>query len=418
MAGLEAWPLTGWRLFADARQARQPGFQAVTVDRAGRETPVPFADLPAGYQGNVQVLKGFAGLAAGKQAAVCQAWAEAVRDRGGEVAEVRIYQTVTDGSARVGDRGAPPQRTLRFTCRPGSADGRGRGPAAGRGVAVRAGRPAAAGRAADRAGRAAGGAAGQRPYPELATQPPALFRPISFLRLLERMPSPEAVAVLQSFALAAAVLATVGLLTRVTLPLAWLAALPLVAMTSSLGKVVHNDVLLLLCLVPLLPSRAGAAWSLDARLRPVARPGAAFGWPVRTAMVVVAGSYFFSGLAKLLHAGPAWVASGNLRWVLYASSDSQPEPNRFALFVADRPVLAHLVAAATLAVELGFPLVLWRPWLAWLFVPAVVAMHAGIGLAMHLDYSAMAATVVVVMVDWPALADRLLPRPVNVEEPP
>jgi hypothetical protein len=72
-------------------------------------------------------------------------------------------------------------------------------------------------------------------------------------------------------------------------------------------------------------------------------------------------------------------------------------------------VLAHLVAVATLAVELGFPLVLWRPRLAWLFVPAVLAMHAGIGLAMRLDYSAMAATVLIVMVDWPALADRIHP---------
>jgi hypothetical protein len=117
VAGLEAWPLTGWRLFADARQARQPGFQAVTVDRAGQETPIPFAD--------VQVLKGFAGLPTERQAAVCQAWATAVRERGGEVAEVRIYQTVTDVSRRVGDRGAPPERTLRFTCRPGGADGGG-----------------------------------------------------------------------------------------------------------------------------------------------------------------------------------------------------------------------------------------------------------------------------------------------------
>jgi hypothetical protein len=122
VAGLEAWPLTGWRLFADARQARQPGFQAVTVDRAGHETAIPFRDLPLGYHGDVQVLKGFAALPGDRQAAVCQAWAEAVRARGGEVAEVRIYQTLTDVSRRVGDRGAPPDRTLRFTCRAGSAD--------------------------------------------------------------------------------------------------------------------------------------------------------------------------------------------------------------------------------------------------------------------------------------------------------
>jgi hypothetical protein len=120
--GVEAWPLTGWRLFADARQARQPGFQAVTVDTQGRETPIPFRDLPAGYRGDVQVLKGFASLPTARQAAVCQAWAQAVRERGGEVAEIRIYQTVTDVSRRVGDRGAPPARTLRFTCRPGRTD--------------------------------------------------------------------------------------------------------------------------------------------------------------------------------------------------------------------------------------------------------------------------------------------------------
>ena len=122
LAGLEAWPLTGWRLFADARQAVQPGWQAVTVDRAGRETPVPFRDLPAGYQGYVQVLKGFPGLAPDRRVAVCRAWAEAVRARGGEVTAVRLYQTETDVSRRVGRRGAPPSRTLRYTCHDGKVD--------------------------------------------------------------------------------------------------------------------------------------------------------------------------------------------------------------------------------------------------------------------------------------------------------
>jgi hypothetical protein len=114
--GLEAWPLTGWRLFADARQPVQVAWQAVTVDRDGRETPVPFRDLPAGYQGNVQVLKGFGGLPAGEAAAVCLAWADAVRARGGQVEAVRIYRTVADVSRRVGERGAAPARELRWTC--------------------------------------------------------------------------------------------------------------------------------------------------------------------------------------------------------------------------------------------------------------------------------------------------------------
>jgi hypothetical protein len=245
------------------------------------------------------------------------------------------------------------------------------------------------------------------PYLELARQPAALFRPISFLHLLHAMPPPAVVVVLQVAATAAAVLAVAGVAARVTLPLAWALALPLVAMTSSLGKVVHNDVLLLLSLVPLLPARTADAWSPAARRRAGAPARSVrYGWPVRTATVVVAGAYFFTGLGKLLHAGPAWVTSGNLRWVLYASSDQAPLPNHAALFVADRPWLAHLVALATLVLELGFPLVLLRPRAALVLVPCVLAMHAGIWVAMGLNYWPMAATVVLVLVDWAALADR------------
>jgi hypothetical protein len=239
------------------------------------------------------------------------------------------------------------------------------------------------------------------PYLELASQPSELFRPLSFMQLLPSMPPWGAVLGVQVVGIAAAMLAAVGVRTRLTLPLAWLCGVFLNGMLTSTGKVVHNDVVLLLCLVPLLVARTGDAWSLDAwrgKLGPRRRASVHYGWPVRTAAVIAAGAYFFAGLAKLVNSGLAWVTSDNLRWALYASSESG-----IALFIADRPWLSHLLAGATLLLELCFALVLLFPRTAWLLVPGAVALHAGIWLAMGLDYSAQAATVVVVLANWPTV---------------
>ena len=174
-----------------------------------------------------------------------------------------------------------------------------------------------------------------------------------------------------------------------------------------------GDAVLTLCLLVLLAggSAAREAWTLRDPVRralgasgsPAVSPtleGVRFGWPVRTAMVVIALAYFFAGFQKWRYSGLPWVTSDNMRWILYASSDSHSHPNGLALFVADRPVLAHLFAAGSLLLETLFPLVLFVPRLRWLFVPGAVSMHLGIRLAMGLDYSALAATVVIVFVDW------------------
>jgi hypothetical protein len=114
--GIEVWPLTGWRLFADARQQVQTGWQATAVDSEGHTEPIDFRALAAGYQGDVQVLQTFSALPAAERAAVCDAWAAALRERGRDVAEIRIYATRSDVGERDGDRGAPPARTLQHTC--------------------------------------------------------------------------------------------------------------------------------------------------------------------------------------------------------------------------------------------------------------------------------------------------------------
>jgi predicted DCC family thiol-disulfide oxidoreductase YuxK len=171
-------------------------------------------------------------------------------------------------------------------------------------------------------------------------------------------------------------------------------------------------VLLLLCLVPLLAAPVSDAWSFRANQGGSRRAmwSVRYGWPVRTAMVVAAGAYFFTGLAKVVFSGPAWVLTGNMRWVLYAASDAHAAPNHLALFIADRPLLAHGVATITLLVELGFPLVLFRARAAWFFVPGTVALHAAIAATMGLDYSAWAITVLIVFVPWPSVARAMTNR--------
>ena len=114
-------------------------------------------------------------------------------------------------------------------------------------------------------------------------------------------------------------------------------------------------------------------------------------------------AYFFAGVQKWRYSGLAWVTSDNLRWILYA----QPHPSEVALFIADRPWLAHMFAAGSLLLETCFPLVLFVRRLRWLLIPSVIAMHVGIQLAMGLDYSAQWLTLLIVFVDWPSLVDRL-----------
>jgi hypothetical protein len=250
-------------------------------------------------------------------------------------------------------------------------------------------------------------------YLSVAGQPAALFDPVSLFKLLPAMPSHDVALAVQVVGVLAALGAAAGLLPRASFPLALACSIFLNLMLNATGKIIHNDVVLTLCLIPLVasPRAACAAYRLplpSRRRRPTAVPfwGEAYGWPLRTAMIVIALAYFFVGMQKLRYSGVEWFTSDNLRWVLYASSDAAASPNRLALFVADHAWPAHLLAAGTIALEVGFPLCLFLPRLRWVFVPGVVSLHLGIYLAMGLDYSAQALSVLIVFVDWPWLADR------------
>ncbi len=246
-------------------------------------------------------------------------------------------------------------------------------------------------------------------YLSLADQQPELFRPLSYVALLDRMPPREAIAACLAAGIVAGVLAAAGLAARTALAIALAAALLLNGLHTAQGKVMHNDVLLVLCLLAIAFSRHADAWSLDARRRGggAAAPAPAYGWPVRAAMLAIALGYLIAGLHKVAESGGlGWAASDNMRWVLYLASDHQ-SGNAAALWIAEHPLAAHLSAYGLLATECLFCLVLPAPRLRWVFIPAVVALHAGTWITLRLDYSAWPLCVLVVFVSWPAVAARL-----------
>lgn len=238
-------------------------------------------------------------------------------------------------------------------------------------------------------------------YRVVASQPAALFQPVFYMKLFARMPSAGTATTLQIVGVVAAVAAAAGLALRLSLPAALVCSLILDGMLNSAGRVIVGDAVLILCLLVVAASgpAAGEAWSLRRR-RPGSAVGPRYGWPVRTAMIAIALAYFFAGLQKWRHSGLAWLTSDNLRWILYG----QAHPGALALFVADRPWLAHLLAGGALLLETTFPLVLFLPRLRWLFLPAAVAMQVGIRLTLGLDYSAQWLALVIVFVDWPRAA--------------
>lgn len=244
-----------------------------------------------------------------------------------------------------------------------------------------------------------------RRWTAAADQPAELFDPAFVVAWLPRPPGAAVLVAAQVLGLLAAALSVVSTvrpvggggrgLGRVGFVGAWLSLLFLAGVWSGSGKVLHNDVLLLLACVPFVLARTPPA-------HPPGRPGAAdrsvaAGWPPRAALVIIASVYAVAGLQKLRHGGLAWVTSDNLRWVLRdgANGSSSPFPS-LAADLASSPVAARALAAGALAVELSAPLLLARARTRPVFVALAALLHGGIWLTLGLDYYGWVLTVAVV----------------------
>lgn len=209
------------------------------------------------------------------------------------------------------------------------------------------------------------------------------FRPIGVVALLPRpLPAPVVVAIAAA-CVAAGVLFVVGLRFRWTGPA--FAALLLWTLTyrNSWGMIFHTENLLVLHVIVLAFTPAADAFSVDARRAAIVRePGARYGWPVRLLCIIAVVTYVLAGIAKLRFGGTGWidgevlrayVATDNLRKILLGSGHSP-----LAVPVLAYPGAFSVLAAMTLAVELGSPLALLGRRAAAVWVTAAIAFHWGV----------------------------------------
>lgn len=219
----------------------------------------------------------------------------------------------------------------------------------------------------------------------VARLPAWQFKPVGPVSLLAT-PLPGAVVIVL---VVATVLLGVGFVLgwrwRITGPGFAAALLWVVSYRNSWGMVFHTENLMVLHIAVLACARAADAWSLDVRRGgPPFEPGPHVRWgaPARVMVVITLTTYFIAGYSKVANAGLEWITSDTLR--NYVAFDNLRKAelgdmhSALGAALVRHPGLFPPLAAFSLLVELGSPLVLLHRRLAAPWCLAAWSFHIGV----------------------------------------
>lgn len=184
-------------------------------------------------------------------------------------------------------------------------------------------------------------------------------------------------------------LACLGLFTRVSTASSLVLGLYLVGLSNNFGKVSHSGALAVFVIGIMALSRCGDAFSLD---RLIWRRGeresdsGEYTWPVRAVWVLFALIFFGAGSSKLRHSGLEWVFSDNLAILLIHAQLKSDDLLLPLGFLSEYPWLILLLAAGTIVIEVGYPLVLVSRPARLFWVPGAFFMQVGISLSMDITF--------------------------------
>ena len=229
--------------------------------------------------------------------------------------------------------------------------------------------------------------------PFLALARPAAsstFEPVGALWFLGGPLPPSVVVVAVLATLVSGVGFTLGWRFRLTGPSFALGLLAITTYRSSWGQILWLENLVVVHVLILGASRAADAWAWRPGRAAAARlDDPTYGWPLRLAALVTAATYVLAGVAKIRYGGWGWMLGESVRnQVAYSAA-------RLELLGATGSPIGRRSAAhawlfppgavATVVLELGAPIALWRrlrtPWVA-----SAWAMHVSIAALMFVVF--------------------------------
>jgi hypothetical protein len=228
--------------------------------------------------------------------------------------------------------------------------------------------------------------------------PQLLISGIAALVSRETLFTPSTFTVLYWTTAVAGVAALVGLFTRLSLFVFSLGTWIFVAHAYSYGDRHHPEAVFAIILLALSFAPAGESLSLDALIRRRALPfidrvkasvkvDTAM-WPLKLAHVLLALTYFSTGMSKLILGGPAWLNGYTLQ--NYTLGDAVSRDIPLGIWIGQQHRLAIGLSFFTILIETFFFVSLVLPWTApFIFVGALLfqiglLVTAGHGFYQHM----------------------------------
>jgi hypothetical protein len=109
--------------------------------------------------------------------------------------------------------------------------------------------------------------------------------------------------------------------------------------------------------------------------------------PLRWLLLIVAGTYFFAGFAKVQSGVFAWASGDNIgRAIIWESTSHVGGYTDVGLWLLDNPIFLDIIGWCTIIFEVGLLIALLARLPIWPFVIGLLGVHFGIALSMQIVF--------------------------------